>query len=320
MSSFIVQQFGIPCLQATVLLHNTRDLVGKFVSLGSSGRLCVHAASVLCTTGTSKRTSAGVLSDTLIDLVLGTCGMAEAALSIGRLEGVLVGNLDANEAVGEIRVGGGPVLESPALMGKNHLDHQHVRERIAHGLVDEIANSGKSVESVLLSRRLRLSLTESPHGILAKQHSAVAVGLEIRANIKLESSVVQVLDAGGCAHDGQSEMLLNVVGASTVCIGRLNNTDTKVIFQTSRSDEIADERSSQSRNTVAVQHEETGIGVGVVVDQAVGIAIEGAVASTRDGLGRSGCALLGLDKVCSALELSVYAVVMIWVYMDLRRG
>jgi hypothetical protein len=55
--------------------------------------------------------------------------------------------------------------------------------------------------------------------------------------------VVQVLHTSGSENNGKAKVLLNIVGAGTVGIGSLNNTDTKVILEASRANKVADERS-----------------------------------------------------------------------------
>jgi hypothetical protein len=130
----------------------------------------------------------------------------------------------------------------------------------------------------------------------------VTVGLKVNTNVELASSVVQVLHAGGSEDNGELEVLLDVVGAGTVGISGLNNTDAEVISKASRANKVADERGIERRNAVAVEHEETSIGVDPVVDQTIGITIERAASSARNRLGARGSSLFGLDKVGSRLR------------------
>jgi hypothetical protein len=150
----------------TELLHDLGNLVGELISLRASGSLGIDTASVLSTTGTSKGTSAGVLLNTLVDLVLSTHRVAEATLGISGLEEILVTDLDTDETVRKVIVGHGPILKSPSLVGENDFHHEHVRDGVTNSLVDEIADSSKGLKGILLSGRLRFSLTESADSLL----------------------------------------------------------------------------------------------------------------------------------------------------------
>ncbi|KND90179.1 hypothetical protein TOPH_05174 [Tolypocladium ophioglossoides CBS 100239] len=229
--------------------------------------------------------------------------MAEAALGVGGLEEVLVTDLDAHEAVREVRVGHGPVLESPSLVGEDDLDHEHVGDGVADGLVDEITNGGERLEGVLLCGRLRLLRPEDAHRLLGEDDGAVAVGLEVDANVELARGVVQMLDTRGRADNGELQVLLDVVGAGTVGVSSLDNTNTEVVLQTSGVDEVANEGGGERRNAIAVQHEESSVRIDPVVNETVSIAIERAASHTKDGLRVLGSSLLGLDKVGTALQV-----------------
>lgn len=92
----------------------------------SRSSLGIHTASILSTASTGKGTSRGVFPNALVNLVLSTGRVAETALGVGRLEDVLVGHFDADEAVGQVGVGSGPILKGPRLVSQNHLHHEHV--------------------------------------------------------------------------------------------------------------------------------------------------------------------------------------------------
>ncbi|PNY27137.1 Uncharacterized protein TCAP_02931 [Tolypocladium capitatum] len=270
---------------STELPDDLGHLVRQLVRFGPGRRLGIHAAGVLGAAGAGKGASAGVLPNDVVDLVLCAGRVAEAALGVGGLEEVLVANLDAHETVGEVGVGHGPILESPPLVGEDDLYHEHVGDGVADGLVDEITNGGERLEGILLCGGLRLLLPEDAHRLLGEDDGAVAVGLEVDANIELARRVVQMLDTRGRADNGEF----------------LDNTNTEVVLQASGVDEVANKGGGERRNAIAVQHEESSVGVDPVVDETVSIAVERAASRARDGLGVLGSSLLGLDKVGTAL-------------------
>jgi hypothetical protein len=187
-------------------------------------------------------------------------------------------------------------------MSKNDLNHEHVRNGISNGLVDEVSNSGQGLQSILLSGRLRLLLAEDAEGLLGEDYSSMAVGLEVNTDIELARSMVKVFDASGCANDGELKVLLDVGSASTVGIGCLNDTYPEVVLKSSRANEVTDERGIQGGDTVAVEHEETSVGVNPVVNQTVSITVKRAASHARDGLGAGRSSLFGLDKIGTALQ------------------
>jgi hypothetical protein len=126
-------------------------------------------------------------------------------------------------------------------VSQDDLDHEHVRDGIAHGLVDEIADGSQRLERVLLGGGLGLLLLEDAQSVLREDDGAVTIGLELHADIELAGGVVKVLNTGGGAYDWELEVFLDVGGASTVGVGRLHDTDAKIVLETSRTDQVADE-------------------------------------------------------------------------------
>lgn len=285
-----------------MVLDERRHLVGELVRLGTRGGLGVHAAGILRSARASKRTSVGVLLNTLINLVLEARGVGETTLGIVRLEEVLVADLNADKAVGEVGVGHGPIAERPGPVGKDNLDHQHVGDGVTDRLIDEVRDSSQGIKSILLSGRLGLLLTEETGSLLREDNGAVAVGLKVYSHVKLAGRVVKVLDASGGENNRKLEVLLDVVGAGSVGVGSLNNTNAKIVLQTSGTNKLADKGSVEGRNAITVEHEEASVRVDPVVHQPVGIAIERAGPHTRSGLGDGRGALLGLDEVGTALR------------------
>lgn len=165
--------------------------------------LGVDTDAVLGTTWADKATALLNLEDSLVNARLEADRRRELALSVGRVEDVTVGNLDLDETVGEVLVAGVPLLGAPAPVGKNNLDEKHVRKRITNGLVDELGQGNEVLDSAVLVGALRLGLLQSRNRVVREQNSAVAVGLKVDANVIVERGVVEVLDTGGGASDGQ---------------------------------------------------------------------------------------------------------------------
>lgn len=203
--------------------------------------------------------------------------MTELALGIGGLEEVLVADLDADEAVRQVLVRHGPVTEGPTLVGEDDLDHQHIGDGVADGLVDEVGEGGQDLERVLLGRGLRRLRLERLDGVLREQHRPVAVRLEVHADVERARGVVQVLHPRRRAHHGQLQVLLDVARAGAVGVGRLHDADAQGLLVEPRGPrQVRDERRGERRDPVPVEHEEPGLRVDPVVDEAVGVAVQRA--------------------------------------------
>ena len=291
-----------PALHVPVLLHQLRDLVRELVGLRPRGRLGVDSARILGTARAREAAAARVLADALVNLVLQADGVCKAALGVRGAEGVLVRHLDADEAVGEVRVGERPVLESPALVREDHLDKEHVGKGVANRLVDEVTAGGKDVERVLLRWGLGLGFPEGAEGVRREDDGAVAVRLKVDTDVELERLVMEVLNARGGTDDGKLEVLLDVGGAGAVRICRLDDTDAELVLEIGRSDEVTDEGGRERGNAVTVEHEETSLGVDPVVNQTIGVSVKRTAAKARSGAGSRGRLLPCLDEICTALS------------------
>jgi hypothetical protein len=110
-----------------------------------------------------------------------------------------------------------------------------------------------------------------------------------------------MLHTSGGAHHGKLEVLLNVGSAGPIGIRSLYDSDMEILLEASGSHKVPNERSVQSRDAVTIEHEEASIRIDPVVDEAVGIAIEGAAAGTGDGFGVWWGSLFGLDEIGATL-------------------
>lgn len=162
-------------------------------------------------------------------------------------------DLYADKARGQVSVGSEPLLEGPALVSENGLDEEHVGQSITNSLVDEVDQSLEALQGMLLSRRLGLGVLDDLQGVLRECDGTVAVGLEVDTDIEPQGSVVQVLHTSVSANDWEFKHLLDVVGAGTVGIGGLNNTNLQLLRNTGIASEIANERGRQSGDTVTIQ-------------------------------------------------------------------
>ena len=216
-----------------------------------------------------------------------------------------VGHLDAHQPVGQVGVGVEPLLRAPGLVCQHHLDEQQVGQRVAHRLVDEVAERAQVLERCGLRRRLRLVRSHGAQRRGREDHGAVAIGLKVDANVEARGRVMQVLDARGRADDGQAQGFGDVGRAGAVRVGRLHHADLQLISQPSKPRNFADKGRHERGDLVAVEQVEGAVGVGVVVHDAVGVAVERGAAGQGRSLRRGRWALLRLDKVGSTLQVLV---------------
>lgn len=96
-------------------------------------------------------------------------------------------------------------------MSEDDLNKEKIRERIADSLVDDLGQGEEVLDRVRLVGARRLSALEGLESLLREENSAVAVGLKVYSNVVAESSVVEVLDTGGGAGDGDVALRLGDV-------------------------------------------------------------------------------------------------------------
>lgn len=144
---------------------------------------------------------------------------------------------------------------------------------------------------------------EGTGGLLGENDGTMTIGLEVDAYIELAGDMVKVLDTSRGADDRELKIPLNIVGAGAVGVGGLDDTNAKLLGQTSRADEIANKGGVEGGDAVAVEHKEACIRVNPPVNQAVGVAVERTGSDARDGLGNWRGPLLGLDKVGTGIEV-----------------
>jgi hypothetical protein len=286
---------------SSILLHQRLNLSSQLASLDLGLCLCIDTHRVLRPRSTHKASPLDVQTDQLVDLLLDALGLDQLPLGIDSLKDSPIGHLDALEVVGEIDVEALPVLHGPHLMCQHHLGKEYVRDCIADSLIDEIDAGREGVESVLCARTLRLGLANGADGVVGEKNGAVAVGFEVDADVVAGGGVVEVLDAGVGALNGQLEHFLDVFSRGTIGVGSLDDAYLELGVDASNAGHVCEEGCTEGGDAVAVEEVE-GLGVvGVVVDNAVGVAIEGAEASVR--LGGEACrtTLFGLDEVGATL-------------------
>lgn len=154
---------------------------------------------------------------------------------------------------------------------------------------------------MLLCWRLWLLGANGADSLLGEDDGAVAVGLKVDADVELGGGVVEPLDTGWCADSWEAEGLGDVVGGGTVGIGSLDDTDLQVLCELGLARKVTDEGGRESSDLVAVEETETVLWVLEVVDDSVGVTVEGATAIVWLGLERWWSTLLGLDEVGTAL-------------------
>lgn len=235
-----------------------------------------------------------------VDLVLHPDGRLEPAFGIDRDEDVPIRDLDAHEPVGQVRVGGIPLLGPPALVREDDFDEEEVGEGVADGLVDEVDEGAEGFEGGALGGGLGFVFAEAFEGRVGEEDGAVAVGFKVDADVEFGRGVVEVLDARVGADDGQLEVVRDVVGAGAVGVRGLYHADLE-FRETGALGEVADEECGQSGDAVAVEEAEAVFRIDEVVDYSVSITVERCTACEWAGLRRGRSALAGFDKICAAL-------------------
>ena len=134
----------------------------------------------------------------------------------------------------------------------------------------------------------------------------MAVGLEVDADVEgVHGRVVEVLDAGGGADDGQLEDVGDEFAGRAVRVRRLHEADLELAVEARAARHLDEEDGAESGDAVAVEEVEDFLRVRVVVDDAVGVAVERAASFVGAGVRLWWCSLLGFDVVCAALEMCV---------------
>jgi len=145
-------------------------------------------------------------------------------------------------------------------------DEEEVRERVPDGLVDEVVAGLEGVEGGGLGGGFGFRFADGADGGAREDDGAVAVGLEVDANVESSGGVVEVLDARRGADDGQREDLVDVVCACAVGVGGLHDADLEGGGEASGLGEVAEEGGCEGGDAVAVEEDEARGGVGGVVD------------------------------------------------------
>ena len=82
---------------------------------------------------------------------------------------------------------------------------------------------------MLLSWRLWLLGADGADSLLGEDDGAVAVGLEVDADIEFGGSVVKPLDTSWCANGWELECLGDIVGGCAVGVSSLDDTNLQLI-------------------------------------------------------------------------------------------
>lgn len=285
----------------TCLLDDFSDFPRQVLRLRLGRRLCIHTHRILRAACTRKRPSLAHLLYLLVDLRLDALGADQAALRIRRLEDLAVAHDDLEQAVGQVCVRREPLLWPPVLVREDYFHKQHVGERVADGLVDEVDAGTEDIEGFLLAWRFGLVFCYGVQRVRREDDGAMTVGLEVNANVKLLGRMMQILDSGGCAVNLESQVLFDVLRRSAVCVSGLNDANLDRIRQPSQADLVSEEGGNQCRDAVAIQKTEDITRVFEVVDNAVSVAIKGAATIARARFGRWRAPLIRLDIVGTAL-------------------
>lgn len=110
-----------------------------------------------------------------------------------------------------------------------------------------------------------------------------------------------MLDARGRAVHLELEVLLHVLRGCAVGVGCLHDANLDGVGEAGEADLVAQKGGDERGDAVAIKKTENVVGVFEIEDDAVGVAIKGAAAVARAGLGSGRGTLVGLDEVGTAL-------------------
>mmetsp|Transcript_92048 Transcript_92048/g.260195 ORF Transcript_92048/g.260195 Transcript_92048/m.260195 type:complete len:364 (-) Transcript_92048:487-1578(-) len=238
--------------------------------------------------------------DECVDLGLKPLRLHTDALRVSGLEQRSVGDLDLDLPVGQVRVHRQPLRAGPVQRAQDDLHRQHDRNRVANGLVDEIAHGQQPTRrGAGLAAALRCRRDALREG-LAEERGAVAVRLEVYADIQLQSGVVAVLHARLGAEDVvRPHRLHRLASGGPVGVGRLHEAQAEAL-DASLSEQLRQEVGQQQRDAVPVQQLE-GAGVGEEeIHDPVRVAVQGDKALARAHAHAAGRRLLYLHEVSPA--------------------
>ena len=123
-------------------------------------RLSIHPHGILGATGPRERPPLNHHPAQLIDLILNAHRLHQSPLRIRRLEDAPIGHFDAHQPVRQIDVRAAPLGRRPGLVREHDLGEEHVRQRIAHRLVDEVHAAFQRLQRVSLPGRLGLRVAD----------------------------------------------------------------------------------------------------------------------------------------------------------------
>ena len=126
-------------------------------------------------------------------------------------------------------------------MGKNSFNQEHVRDSVTDRLVDQVSETLKTFDRALLGRGLRLSALDDLQGVLRESNGTMAIGFEVNTNVEAHGGMVEMLNTSVGADRLKLQHLLNVIRAGAVGVSSLDDTNLKVLRNSSASGQIANE-------------------------------------------------------------------------------
>ncbi len=141
-------------------------------------------------------------------------------------------------------------------MREDDFDQKEVAEGVADCLIDKAGKGAEGGKGGRLGRGLRFVFREALERKIGEDYSTVAVGFEVNTHIKLGCRMMQMLDAGRSAHNGEFQIFGYVASRGAVGIGGLDDTDFEFFREAGRAGEVRDEQGGEGGNAVAVEETE----------------------------------------------------------------
>mmetsp|Transcript_131705 Transcript_131705/g.421390 ORF Transcript_131705/g.421390 Transcript_131705/m.421390 type:complete len:373 (-) Transcript_131705:749-1867(-) len=238
------------------------------------GCLHVDTNDVLRAARSDESTPRGNCRNKLVDFGLQPLGLHARPLRVGGLESRPVCHDHLDLSVWQVLVHDKPFRARPVQKLQACLNCEHVRNCIAHGLVDEFPEQQQLLCCFSCGAWfLRVVPRPLDEGI-AEENGAMTVGLEVNADVKCQRGVVAMLHAGLRAqHVLLAQHLLGIHGGAAVGVSRLHDPNLNSL-QTASLHDSGHKMREQQRLAVAIQHSEACPGTAEKVHRAVGIPIQ----------------------------------------------
>lgn len=126
-------------------------------------------------------------------------------------------------------------------MCENDFDEEEVGQGVANGLIDKVYAGAEDFEGFFLTRIAGFVGGNGVESVVGEDDGAVAVGLEVDADVELFGGVVEIFDTGGSAVDLELQVFFYVFGGCAIGVCSLDNPDLELVCEVGLADEVSKE-------------------------------------------------------------------------------